>query len=130
MVDKGIYYVGIEAPKSLRREVLSSSRSLVIMLKKYEQIKNNRREKIELLSMLNKTEKDIAVLVGGLRKLFPETKIRQVMHMIKPREEEDEPEPEPARPRPKKVPVKRHMTELEKLERELDAIEHKLHKVN
>lgn len=127
---KGVYFVGIEGPSILRKELLGIARGSIVSLKKYEKIKTNRVEKVEQLAILRGHVREINVLVNQLRNLLPETKIRQIPVPAK----QKKPEPEPVtkaetqkqkKSVPKAEPVKQY-TELDKLERELSLIEKKL----
>lgn len=133
---KDIYYIGIEDPKDLRREVLSSAKSLVLTLRKFEQIRENRKQKVEYFSQLKALIKEINVLVSKLKGYMPETKLRHLPVPKKEEEAEKQPKQEESQPAPQPEPPKKQQkkapqeSELDKLERELRMIEGKLEKID
>lgn len=133
---KDIYYIGIEDPKDLRREVLSSAKSLVLTLRKFEQIRENRKQKVEYFSQLKALIKEINVLVSKLKGYMPETKLRHLPVPKKKEEAEEQPKQEESQPAPQPEPPKKQQkkapqeSELDKLERELRMIEGKLEKID
>jgi hypothetical protein len=131
---KNIYYVGIEDPTDFRRELLSSAKGIIISLKKYERIKDNRIMKVKLFSQLQVYIKEINVLMKKLDGYLPETKLRhlpvekQPIKKTKSKKEskaEEKKKTEEEKPKKLEKPV-REYTELEKLEKELSMIENKL----
>lgn len=129
---KDIFYIGIEDPRDLRREVLGSAKSLVLTLRKFEQIRENRKQKVEYLSQLKALIKEINVLVTKLKGYMPETKLR---HLPIPKKKDDEEPVKEQQPAPQPEPKKHHKrssqeSELEKLERELRMIEGKIETID
>ncbi len=120
------YYVGIDDSKNLRRELLGMSRGIIISLKKYETIKEQRREKVETLSELKGKIKEINILINKLKRLLPEAKVRYLPEK-KPKPKEKPKESEADRKESRKKT--KYMTDLEKLEQELKVVEGKLRKV-
>ncbi|MFO7710252.1 MAG: hypothetical protein R6V53_00640 [Candidatus Woesearchaeota archaeon] len=123
--EKHIYYIGIEDPKDLQKEVLSAAKGTIVTLKNYEKLKHGRKEKVELFSKLKQDVQQINHLLGKLNTLMPETKLRHLPHREKKEEKKPEPKKE-TKPKEKKKAKKPVQSELEKLENELQMIESKL----
>ena len=117
---KGIYFVGLEEPDELRRYLLESARDAVDILKKFERFKSVRSEKIREIEKLKSDMREISKLVAKLRSELPKTKLR-----VKLRAHEKVVEKKTVK-KEEKITKKKEMTELDKLESELSAIEGKL----
>ena len=111
------FFVGINEPVETRRSLLESSKRVVQLLKRYETFRYLRKSKIDYINSLKKKISEIRRLNSKLKSLMPKTKIRI-----------------PAEDMPKTTQVKddapkeqhHHLSEVEKLDRELSAIEEKL----
>jgi hypothetical protein len=72
------YFVGIDAPVEIRRELLESSRYIIRMLQSHERIRILRRDKNVELQKLDTVMKDIYALAnkvkGELPKISPKKK--------------------------------------------------------
>lgn len=111
MAEQDEFYVGISNPNEIRREILETSREIVLILQNFEKFKLSRIKKLDHIEKLRRNIKEINDLVLRLKKALPVAKIR-----IKPLEE-------------KKVVKKIYRgksPEIENLEKELSAIESKL----
>ena len=120
MSDEKTFYVGINEPGHVRRELLGCSKNLIGVLKTYDDLNNIRSEKIELIIELKNTLKDIKRLNNILKEKLPAEKIR-VKSEIKIKR----------KPSKKKVPKKLVVKEksnpqIKKLEDELSEIESRL----
>lgn len=128
--NKDMYYVGIEDASDMRKEVLFAAKSLIVSLKKYEQIKTGRRLKIELFSQLKTKIKEINLLLDKLKNLMPETKIRHIPMKKRVAAKEKvkiaQAKKAPVKDQERQV-VKQQENEIDKLEKELRMIEKKLH---
>ncbi len=110
------FYVGIEDPVELRRNILESSKDIIHNLQRYERLLSIREQKKQAIDRLNKKLAEIRSAVTELKSQFPEIK------------------PEPAEKTLVKKPVTRakivkkikKKTELEKLNEELKEVEEKL----
>lgn len=137
-----VFFVGIEDPVELRRSILESSKDLLQYLQRFENFKEVRIEKQEQLLKLRDTTDEIAKLVRKLKSALPKTHLRA--KPLKPEAEEKEEIPEQkkivikkkaaekeARKKPFEAkPLEKPMTDLEKLEAELGAIESRLTKMS
>ena len=118
---EGIYFVGLEEPDEMRRYLLESARDAVDILKKFERLKSVRSEKIREIEKLKSDMREISKLVAKLRSELPKTKLR-----VKLRAHEKVVEKKVVKKKENTVTKKKEMTELDKLESELNAIEGKL----
>ena len=127
------FYVGVKDPIEIRRSLLESSKEAVQYLQRAERFKAIRTEKSEHISKLKGTVKELQRLVRKLKTVLPKTKLRTILH-----EKEKKLKREAIKKKVKSEAVKKQtvvkeevavkeekkeMTELEKLESELGAIE-------
>lgn len=122
--EKELFFVGVRNPIELRRTMLESSKEIIEDLQKYERLKALRAEKAKQIEKLRTIVKEINRLVAKLKAELPTTSLRieempqklKKPEMVKPKKTAKEIKAEP----------KKELTELEKLESELDAIEQRL----
>jgi len=117
-----VFYVGIRQPTELRRGVLGCSKKIIQSLKRYENLRRMREEKMEQISKLKRTISEISFLTGKLRSSLPQTKLRA---LDKQRKEAI------AKTNKQKKIIRSSITkhrdeELARLEEELAAIENKI----
>ncbi|MBI4439629.1 hypothetical protein HY638_01535 [Candidatus Woesearchaeota archaeon] len=116
------YFVSINNPDALKRNLLEASKTMVQGLAQYERFKAVRQEKQEAIRKLRLDLKQTAALISRLKNLLPQVdvkpapapKIARQAKVSGPKEAE-----------PRRAPRK-EISELEKLEAELDDIENKL----
>jgi hypothetical protein len=72
------YYVAIDEPKLFRRELLGSTKVIIKLLQKYEELKKTRENKIKLTFQYSNVISEINMLVNKLRKLIPRNKISNI----------------------------------------------------
>ena len=121
-----VYFVGLEEPDELRRYLLESARDVVDILKRAERFKSARSEKAKEIEKLKADMNEISKLIGKLRAELPKTKIRVKLHA----HEKVIKEIKSGEKKPEKAIKKKEMTELDKLESELNAIEGKLKSIS
>ncbi len=116
--EESSFYVAIQDPKSFRRELLGSSKDMIKLLQKYEDIKKIREQKIKLMYEFSQTKTEIAMLMGKLKRAIPKTKLRNAYDNPKVIEK-------------KKIvaPRKEVHPDLSSLQNELASIEEKLGKL-
>ena len=119
-------FVGIPTPETLRRQLLESSKEFLIMLKKIEDLKKNQEEKQNLMIKVQSLLKEIKSLVSKLKKKLPSPAITKVVNSSKKKETSSMSSIEPISVKQVSKKSKKPMTELEKLEAELEMIESKL----
>jgi hypothetical protein len=115
---KELFYVGVRDPTEVRRNLLESSRELVVFLKTYENFKRIRIQKVEEINKLKLLINQISRTINKLRRDLPKTKLR---------EKSEETIKKGGERRIVKMPVKvKAMSDVERLESELTDIEEKL----
>jgi hypothetical protein len=116
-------FVKVPEPKSLRINILESSKDILGALTKYEVYKKTREEKKVLLEKVRHTLKEVSKTITVLRNSLPKINIKEVkpikqkLPAIKPQAQA----PMVIKPRKK--------SELERLESELAAIESKINSI-
>ena len=118
-------YVGLDNPVEIRRALLESSKSLIKILQENESRKHKREQKHKLIMELKETIKELTGLLSELKSQLPKVKISSLPK-----------KPKPVAPvaftkvkntTPVKLPPRPvHLTEAQKLEKELKDIEDKL----
>lgn len=122
--DKELFFVEVREPNEVRRNILESLKSILESLQSFEKFKEARKEKVH---RIEKLDRDIRVLgkhISRLKGILPEAKIREAV-VQRPKEEE-EPRKKHRHHKKKTEEVKRPLTEVDRLESELGAIEEKL----
>ena len=108
------FFVGIEDPVEVRRNVLEASKKLVESLQRFEQFKEDRKRKEEYVENLKRIMADIGKLNTKLKNILPKTNIRIPQGLLK------EMEAKPV------IVEKAEKTDLGELDKELKDIEEKL----
>jgi hypothetical protein len=110
------FFVGVRNPTEMRKDILVTSKDIIMSLKNYEQINDIRTQKVEMTSALKDRVKEAKMLLNQLVALVPKTKLHaKPDKQIKRKLEKDI------------VMVKKDAnSELDKLERELADIENKI----
>lgn len=114
-----LFYVGIKNPLDVRRSLLESYKHMIKGLQRHERFKEVREEKAEQIIKLKNVMGDIEKLNARLKAELPKTELRAKKE--KETEKEGRKLSKHAHSKhPKKV------SEIERLEKELDEIENKL----
>jgi chromosome segregation ATPase len=127
MTEEETYYVGVKNPVEVRKTVLEASKELVEALHRYEKFKEIRDEKNTEIAKLKSSVKEINKLVGKLKSALPKSKI-SVSKKKKPEQKQKDKTSTSKKKNKeeiKEVPKKK-LTEIDKLESELEDIESKL----
>jgi hypothetical protein len=138
--ESNVFYVGMRDPIEMRRSILESSKEMVQYLQRAEKFKSIRSEKAEQVAKLKDIMAELAKLVNKLKTALPKTHLRTRMHkheeeimketlvreIREAKEEMEVTERSNITREPQKRAMKQPVTELEKLEAELSAIESKL----
>jgi|SRR3989338_5634516 len=121
-----LFFVQVKAPNEVRRNILETLKDIVEVLKSFEKFKHIRHQKLENINHLRVLLRQANKMLGDLRIKLPQTNLRaipvkdtakqpkKVHHKKKKGKSAEE-----------KMP-KKEMTEVDKLEAELSAIEAKL----
>jgi chromosome segregation ATPase len=120
------FYVGVRDPVEVRRSVLESYREAVHFLQRFEKLKAIREEKSQVVQRLRLDMKELKSLTNKLRRSLPKTKLRIKLHKEHVEEEKVEEEKKHKKKHVAKKTVKKPVSDLERLESELNEIEGKL----
>ncbi len=112
------FFVGIRDSSELRKDILTTSKQVIVSLKRYENFKLLRSEKVKLMFELRKTLKELDFLNQKLRKALPKTNIRAAYEKT-----QKNVSVESVRQVSRK---KKQFSELEKLEQQLLSVESKI----
>lgn len=122
-----IFFAEVREPFDVRRNLLESLKDIVENLKRFEQFKTVREEKIENIIKLRTTIKEINKLASNLKASFPQTDLRAIKIEKKKAIKMPTRKKKKAKARKEeKIETEKPLSELEKLESELNAIESKL----
>lgn len=117
------YYVGIRSANDLRRNLLESSKSVVMSLENFERIKQIETEKTQLKSRLKDDVKELKMLFLKLEKLMPDEAVEGFVKRVETPKQQ-------AKIIPKKNPKNElEDKEIEKLHKHLAMIEERLSKL-
>lgn len=114
-----IFYVGIKNPLDVRRGLLESYKYMIKGLQMHEKFKSTREEKIEQIIRLRNVMEDIEKLNARLKAELPKTELRAKNTNV-----------EQTMPKTTYSRAPKKMSEVERLERELDDIESKLSEIS
>ena len=125
--DKELFFVKLKEPNEVRRNILETLKEIVEVLHKFERFKHIRHEKIEKISRLRALLKQANKMLGDLRLKLPQTNLRaNIIRQTQKPQNVDHKRGKKVNPTESQKIPKKDMTELEKLEAELSAIEGKL----
>lgn len=124
LLKEDLFFVELEKPDDIERNVLEAQKDVVENLQRYENIKFLRAKKLENVNKLKGVIKELLKLISDLKIVLPQTKIKEakvkkVTGIVKKEEKREVREV-------KEKKSKKPLSELEKLEAELSAIESKL----
>lgn len=124
---ENVLFVELKEPSATRRDVLMSTKDVLDALKKYEEYKSIKAEKMTVLSQLKRVADDLLVLNRKLRAKLPKAPIQIPGFTIRAREREEKEEPFITGPAPHLARPKSKLDilqeELEKIESRLSALE-------
>ncbi|MBD3203322.1 hypothetical protein GF327_03450 [Candidatus Woesearchaeota archaeon] len=108
------FFVGVDNPMDIRRNLLESSRELIQTLQSYEKIKKIRELKIKRIKQLRTVGKELDMLFSKLKDTLPKTHLRAKVV-------------EPAKTKIKK---KKGINTLDNLEVQLKDIEREISRIS
>ena len=123
-----LFFVQVKDPNEVRRNILEILKEIVEVLQRFEKFKRIRHEKIEKINHLRVLIRQANKMLGDLKIKMPQTNLRAVSVREAPRHVEKAHHKKKKKVTGEKIEKapKKEMTELEKLETELSAIESKL----
>lgn len=123
-----LFFVQVKKPNEVRRDILETLREIVETLHRFEKFKRVRHEKIEKIHHLGVLLKQANKILGNLKLKLPQTNLRATAARTpsQPKAHHKKKKKiKAAEEKQQKVP-KKELTEVDKLEAELSAIESKL----
>ncbi len=123
-----LFFVQVKDPNEVRKNILETLKDIVEVLKSFEKFKQIRHDKLENINKLRGLLKDANKMLGNLKSKLPQTNLRATVVKEAPRH------PKVPHKKGKKIkiieaekaPPKKEITEADKLEAQLSAIEEKL----
>ena len=123
------YFIQVENPLEMRKELLMSSKSIILTLKEYHSLQGIRKNKLELVEVLKDQIKELTFLLDKLDEKIPDKQIDFEKDIYEEKQkpvEEPKPEVKVEKPEVKpKVEVPKK-SEVDKLQDALASIEKKL----
>lgn len=125
-----LFFVQVKKPNEVRKDILETLRKIVETLQKFEKFKHIRHEKLEKIRNLGVLLKQANKILGDLRLKLPQTNlrataVREASPQPKKMHHNQKKKIKAAEEKSEKAP-KKELTEIDKLEAELSAIESKL----
>ena len=125
-----LFFVQLKEPNQVRRNILETLKSILEILQKFEKFKQIRHQKLENINKLRASLRETNKMFGTLKLKMPQINLRIPVEK-KPPVQTKEGQIKEKQPEKKKVVLplkkpKREMTEVDKLESELNAIESRL----
>lgn len=75
-----VFFVGVQDPLEVRRNILEASKEMVQFLQQHEKLKTLRNEKEEAIKHLKEDVRQLKLHVNKLRQVLPKTKLRIQLH--------------------------------------------------
>ena len=120
-----LFFVQIKEPNEVRRDILETLKHIVETLQRFEKLKEIRHEKLEKIHKLRSLLKEADKMIVSLKIKLPQTNLKATIAKEAPTHTKKHHKKKKKIKAEEKAP-KKEMTEIEKLEAELNAIESKL----
>ena len=127
-----LFFVQVKEPNEVRKHILQSLKDILGVLRRFEKFRQIRHEKIIDIQKLRTLLKDANKMLGSLKLKFPQTDLK-AMPFKEPakgsnaaKKAADKKKTKSLQEKPHAKEPQREITELEKLEAQLDAVESKL----
>ena len=126
-----LFFVQVKEPGEVRKNILETLREIVEVLKRFEKFKHIRHGKLENINKLRGQLKEANKMLGNLKSKLPQTSLRATVvkeaprHSTKPHHKKGNKSKIIVEEKAEKMP-KKELTETDKLEAQLSAIEEKL----
>ena len=125
-----LFFVQLKDPNQIRRNILETLKGILEILQRFEKFKQIRHQKLENINKLRASLKETNKMFGTLKLKLPQINLRIPVEKKLPVQAKEE-QIKQNQPEKKKVVLplkkpKREMTEVDKLESELSAIESRL----
>ena len=124
-----LFFVQVKKPSEVRKDILETMREIVETLHRFEKFRHIRHKKLEKIHHLGVLVKQANKMLGNLRLKLPQTNLRAtvVRAQSEPKNihHKKKKKTKAAEEKQEKMP-KKELTEVDRLEAELSAIERKL----
>ena len=121
-----LFFVQVKEPTEVRRNILETLRDIVEVLKSFEKFKRVRNAKLEKIHHLRVLTKQANKMLGDLRTKLPQTNLRATAEAETQKQARKEHHKKKKGKSDEEKTPKKEMTEFDRLEAELNAIESKL----
>ncbi len=115
------FFVQIKEPSEVKRNILETLKDILQLLQQFEKFKHLRHEKLEKIQRIRSLIRDTNKTLGILKSKLPQASFKPIPRPIQKQQKKAA-----AKKKVVKEAQKKHKTELDKLEAELNAIESKL----
>ena len=122
---ESVFFVSVKEPDDVKRNLLESLKDIIENLHSFERFKSVRSEKLKTIAKLRDDVRDLVKLNSRLKSALPETKLR-IIEKAKKEKKTHKGKKKPSAKKEIKIERAKPMTELERLESELSAIEGRL----
>ena len=123
-----LFFVQVKKPNEVRKDILETLREIVETMHRFEKFKRVRHEKLEKIHHLGVLIKQANKILGNLKLKLPQTNLRATAARALPQSKahhKKKKKIKASEEKQEKMP-KKELTEVDKLEAELSAIESKL----
>ncbi|MBS3105565.1 hypothetical protein J4234_04870 [Candidatus Woesearchaeota archaeon] len=123
-----LFFVQVKKPAEVRKDILETLREVVETLHRFEKFKQMRHKKLEKIHHLGVLIKQANKILGNLKLKLPQTNLRATAARASPQSKahrKKKKKMEASEEKQQKEP-KKELTEVDRLENELSAIESKL----
>ena len=122
-----LFFVQIPEPSEVRRNILETLKEILSTMQKFEKFREIRHKKLENIHKLRTGLRQANKMIGDLKSKLPQTDLKAVvLKEPKPQTEKVPKQKTDSVQKQEPKPKKKELTELERLESELSAIEGKL----
>ncbi len=121
-----LFFVQVKDPNEVRRGILETLKDIVEVLKSFEKFKRIRHEKLEKINHLRVLTRQANKMLGDLKLKLPQTNLRATAASGVSAQPKKAHHKKGIKTKAEEKTPKREMTEVDKLEAELNAIEGKL----
>ena len=124
--NNGLFFVQVKEPNEVRRNILETLKDIVEVMHRFEKFRHIRHEKLQKIQHLRILIRQANKMLGVLKTKLPQTNLRATAVRQAPAQTKKGHHKKKAKAAGQEKMPKREMTEVEKLEAELNAIESKL----
>jgi len=125
--NNGLFFVQVKEPNEVRRNILETLKEIVEVLHRFEKFRHLRHEKLQKIQHLGVLIKQANKMLGVLKTKLPQTNLRAApVRQASAQAKKPHHKRKKAKAAEQEKMPKKEMTETEKLEAELNAIESKL----